>query len=113
MSTKPKPALTAETREKMATAKRGVTRSTESRAKQGASISGTAHWAAKVWILLSPTGELVRTAEMNNFCVAHGLNYYSLRNRANFNDQRPITRGPSAGWSVLACRRHELVISVD
>ena len=96
--------VSKETRSKQSAAKTGTIRSEESKRKQGASISGANHHAAKTWILLSPENKIIRTNAMSEFCAGLGLNYFSLRNRAQFNDQRPINRGPSKGWSVLGCK---------
>jgi hypothetical protein len=93
--------ISDKTRHRQSISRTGMVRSEESKLKQSASISGANHWAAKTWTLLSPEGEVIKTSAMNDFCIERGLNYYSLRNRANFGDQRPISRGPSKDWSVL------------
>lgn len=88
-------------RAKLADAKRGVKRSEESRKKQSDSIRGEKHHAARCWVLLTPENEILRIMNMTEFCEQNGLNYFSLRNRAYHKDQRPVSRGPSKGWSVL------------
>ena len=102
-----------ETRAKQSDTRKGMKRSEASKQRQGASISGAKHHAAKTWILLSPQNEIIRTTAMNEFCAARGLNYFSLRNRAQFNDQRPITRGASIGWSVLGCKPQQQELMID
>jgi len=93
--------VTAETRAKQSAAKKGVKRSEESRKKQSESTRGEKHHAARCWVLLTPENEILRVMNMTEFCEQNGLNYFSLRNRAYHKDQRPVSRGPSKGWSVL------------
>ena len=93
--------VSAEARAKMAIAKVGRPRTEESRKKQGDAIRGENHHASRCWVLLTPEGEILRVLDMGEFCEQNSLNYFSLRNRAYFKDVRPISRGPSKGWSVL------------
>lgn len=93
--------VTNATREKMSIAKKGIKRSEESRKKQSESTRGEKHHAARCWVLLTPQNEIIRVMNMTEFCEQNGLNYFSLRNRAYHKDQRPVSRGPSKGWSVL------------
>lgn len=86
---------------KMSAAKRGKKRSSESRKKQSESTRGEKHYAARCWVLLTPQNKILRIMNMNEFCEQNGLNYFSLRNRAYHKDIRPVSRGPSKGWSVL------------
>lgn len=90
-----------ETRAKQSSSKTGIKRTEESRKKQGDSIRGENNHNARCWVLLTPNNEIIRVMNMTEFCEQNGLNYFSLRNRAYHKDQRPISRGPSKGWSVL------------
>ena len=90
-----------ETLAKMSVSKTGVKRSEESRKKQGDSIRGENNHNARCWVLLTPDNQIIRVLNMTEFCEQNNLNYFSLRNRAYFKDRRPISRGPSKGWSVL------------
>jgi hypothetical protein len=91
-------------RQKMSEAKLGTKRSAESKAKQGRSISGENHHAAKTWQLQSPDGELFTTKSISAFCQQHGLAYSALRNRARDKSKVPIGRGPSEGWIVISSK---------
>jgi len=93
--------VTDETRAKQSASRTGMKRSEESRKKQSESTRGEKHHAARLWVLLTPEGELMRVLNMTEFCEQNDLNYFSLRNGAYHKDQRPISRGPSKGWSVL------------
>lgn len=101
--------VSLESRQKMSEARKGWAHMSEAtREKSRAALSlrqknnkGAANPRSQTWVLLSPTGELHVTKAMSDFCRQHGLNYFSLRNRAQFKDVRPITRGVSAGWAVL------------
>lgn len=57
------------------------------------------------WILINPDGLLTRTKSMREFCQLNDLNYSSLRYKAQTGDSRPITRGPSKGWTVFAIKK--------
>jgi hypothetical protein len=96
--------MTAGTRAKISASKLGIKRPDWVRQKLSNAKKGDKHPKAKTWVLLSPNDEIIRTNAMSEFCKERGLNYYSLRNRAQFNDQRPISRGDSKGWCVLACK---------
>lgn len=104
--------VTATTRQKMSKNRKAwahIPQSIRERVRNELSVRqsarcGDLHPRAKTWILLSPENKIIRTNAMSEFCAGLGLNYFSLRNRAQFNDQRPITRGPSKGWSVLGCK---------
>ena len=90
-----------ETLARMSAAKSGVKRSDESRKKQSEAVSGENNHRARCWVLLTPENEILRIMNMIECCEQNGLNYFSLRNRAYHKDQRPVSRGPSKGWSVL------------
>jgi len=59
------------------------------------------------WILINPAGVLTRTNAMRAFCQLNGLNYSSLRYKAQTGDSRPITRGLSKGWTVFAVKKSQ------
>lgn len=72
-------------------------------AELASSRTGVAAARSKTWSLLSPNGKLHLTSSCRAFCEEHGLSYHGLRNKAVVGDTTPVQRGPSKGWSVLAC----------
>lgn len=66
---------------------------------------GVLHGRSKTWSILSPSGVHHLTSSCAEFCKDHEISYYGLRNKAITNDTTPIARGPSKGWSVLACTK--------
>jgi hypothetical protein len=105
--------FTAEHRAKLSAAKIGVNRSEASKLKQRETIQQCGSHRARVWTLLSPTDQIIRTEKMVQFCAELGLSYSALRNKAGARDSRPITRGKSAGWSVLGCKEVGVLLFDD
>lgn len=64
---------------------------------------GLTHGRSKTWSLLSPSGKNHLTSACGDFCIEHGISYFALRNKATTKDTSPVSRGPTKGWSVLAC----------
>ena len=57
---------------------------------------------SKTWSLETPLKTLKLVSGCREFCEQNGLSYSSLKAKARAQDTRPVSRGPSKGWSVLA-----------
>lgn len=108
---------TEKARTNMSNAHKGKTLSIEHRLAIGASSKGRKfseenkknrserllknHHNAKEWILIDPSGQLVRTKHLSQLCKQLGLAYSIFRHKAATKNSQPIKHGPSCGWTVL------------
>lgn len=77
----------------------------EQRAAQSAKAKariGQAAPRSKTWSLETPSKTLKLITGCRAFCEANGLSYTALKRKAATNDNQPVVRGPSKGWSVLS-----------
>lgn len=100
--------LSAASREKISTAKRGVSLgplSAETKAKIALANTGkrrsveTKNKMGKGWRILSPNSSIILVKALRTFCIDHQLNYTSMMN--TLRTKKPIARGPSLGWMIL------------
>lgn len=77
---------TAEAKEKIRLANTGKCGEASSRAKQ--------------WTLRSPTGEIIQTVSLRNFCTLNQLQLSAIQRTTKTGN--PVRSGPSAGWMVIS-----------
>ena len=64
--------------------------------------TGQAASRSKTWSLEMPSKTLKLVTGCRAFCEANDLSYTALKRKAATNDDQPVSRGKSKGWSVLA-----------
>ncbi len=74
----------------------------EEQSKRASQRTGQAASRSKTWSLEMPTKALKLVTGCRAFCEANGLSYSALKRKAATNDDQPVTRGKSKGWSVLS-----------
>lgn len=70
--------------------------------KRASQRVGQAASRSKTWSLETPAETLKLITGCRAFCEANGLSYSALKRKAATNDDQPVTRGKSKGWSVLS-----------
>jgi hypothetical protein len=90
-------AQTEKTKHKISLSVSGFKHTAEAKAKISTRSSGENNPSSKQWVLVDPTGASYGVSCLRTFCKEKSISESSLRWVKNQN--RPVARGPSKGWS--------------